>query len=128
MNQSCKRLLVIALLSLLLSFPLQAQAIMMNNSVRITVVEQDTVYEWEYDNPNKYEYEEGETVIRGEKAKVEVEKIISALKLKEDSDRDELLNRLKQHGFSQVTRMDIRLMNEKGELFTWVWEQNEERT
>ncbi|UOE93438.1 hypothetical protein [Alkalihalobacillus sp. LMS39] len=128
MKQSFKRLLVIGLLSLTLSFPLQAQAIMMNNSVRITVVEQDTVYEWEYDNPNKYEYEEGETVIRGEKAKEEVEKILSALKLKEDSERDELLSRLKQHGFSKVTRMDIRLMNEKGELFTWIWEQNEEGT
>lgn len=39
----------------------QASELMQAFSVRITVVEQDVIYEWEYDNPNHYEYEEGTT-------------------------------------------------------------------
>lgn len=91
-------------------------------SIRITVVDNGVEYEWEYDNPNQYEYEQGERVIKGAKAKEEMEKILRVLQLDEQEDVTNYVKRLKESQFKELDRIDIRFMNGEGKLFTWVWE------
>ncbi|WP_332689833.1 hypothetical protein [Halalkalibacter lacteus] len=92
-------------------------------SVRITVVENGMEYEWEYDSPSHYEYEHGEHVIKGAKAKEKVEKIVRELMLHEKEDVKDFVSRLQTSTYPDIERLDIRYMNGDGKLFTWVWEE-----
>lgn len=91
--------------------------------MRITIVADDVIHEWEYDSPDKYEYEKGEKVIKGEQGKKEVIKMVRALKLREDIQLEELLTNLKEStSFKEIERLDVRMINGDGKLFTWVWD------
>lgn len=94
-------------------------------SIRITVVENGVEYEWEYDSPSQYEFEQGERVIKGTKAKEELEKILRILQLDEKEDVNNYVTRLKDSEFPELDRIDIRFMNGEGELYTWVWNSQE---
>lgn len=91
-------------------------------SIRITVIEDAIEYEWEYDSPNQYEFEYGERVIKGDKAKKKVEEMVHILKLNEQADVDDLVKRVQDSLHPNVERLDIRYMNGEGKLYTWVWE------
>ncbi|WP_078555483.1 hypothetical protein [Bacillus alkalicellulosilyticus] len=97
-------------------------AMMENNSVRITIIDKGMTYEWEYDNPNKYEYEIGEKVVKGTDAKKEVIRMISLLKLNENAEVEDMLECV-QKQYQDIERLDVRMMNAEGQLFTWVWEK-----
>ncbi|WP_332634436.1 hypothetical protein [Halalkalibacter flavus] len=107
-----------------LCLPVQAAGteLMTAFSLRVTVVENDVIYEWEYDSPNHYEYEQGERVVKGAEAKEKVEEIVQELKLDEHADVDDLVKRLKNSSHPDIERLDIRYMNQDSKLFTWVWE------
>ncbi|MBP3949759.1 hypothetical protein [Bacillus suaedae] len=89
-------------------------------SIRVMFVEEGTNYQWEYASPSRYKYGEEEHVITGNKAKDKVNEIVDLLKVDEEEKVDDLLKRAQQR-YPNLIRMDIRFINEEGELFTWVW-------
>ncbi|BAB06900.1 hypothetical protein P4637_05195 [Halalkalibacterium halodurans] len=100
----------------------EASGLMGNYSVRIKVWQGDTLHEWEYDNPNHFEYEVGTKVIKGEEAKKAVREIVKVAGIHEQAEAEEMVKRIKQK-FPDLTRFEARYMNEKGKLFTWVWKK-----
>ncbi len=94
-------------------------------SFRMTLVENGTEYQWEYDSPNAYEFEYGERVIKGEEAKKKVEEMFQILKLTEEEKVDDLVKRVKDSSYPNMERLDIRYMNGEGKLYTWVWQDQE---
>lgn len=94
-------------------------------SFRMTLVENGTEYQWEYDSPNAYEFEYGERVIKGEEAKKKVEEMFRILKLTEEEKVETLVKRVKDANHPSLERLDIRYMNADGKLYTWVWQNNQ---
>lgn len=87
-------------------------------SVRITIVENELEHEWEFDNPNRYEYEKGNTVIKGEKAKAEVTSLLKELQLSEKKTKEDYAIILK-HKFPELEQFEIHWMNRDSERFVW---------
>jgi hypothetical protein len=108
------------LISLLLATTISASGVMSASSFRVTILENDVTYEYEYDNPHHYEYEEGRQVVRGEEAKQKVVELLTLIKLNENSKIEDIVRELKQH-HPDVVKVDIRYMNDDNKLFTWVW-------
>jgi hypothetical protein len=126
MRKGCVVLIILSLLLIALSSPASAAAgteLMSMFSIRITVVEDGIEYEWEYDSPNQYEFEQGEHVIKGAPAKEKMEQILQVLSLDEKEDVDQYVKRLKDSQYPNLDRVDIRYMNGEGDLYTWVWEK-----
>ncbi|GAE34133.1 hypothetical protein JCM9157_1174 [Halalkalibacter akibai JCM 9157] len=117
---------VLLLLTILLASPASAAGteLMSVFSLRITVVEQGTEYEWEYDSPNKYEYEQGERVIKGDLAKDKMEHILEVLQFDENENVSSFVERLKQSDYPNLERVDIRYMDSDSRLHTWVWNKD----
>ncbi|WP_054703910.1 hypothetical protein [Bacillus sp. JCM 19041] len=89
-------------------------------SVRVSLIENETIYEWEYDNPDHYEYEVGNTVQKGKEAQSHVKQLLSELQLNEQTTADEYAEKLKQR-FPNMQRLEIRWMNKDSERYTWLW-------
>ncbi|WP_227936605.1 hypothetical protein [Alkalihalobacillus deserti] len=120
----CMLPIILSLLLIVLVSPVSASGteLMTLFSIRITVVENGVEYEWEYDSPSQYEYEQGERVIKGDEAKEKMENILRVLNLDEQEDVNHYVQRLKESQFPELDRIDIRFMNGEGKLYTWVWE------
>ncbi|MBU8905175.1 hypothetical protein [Desertibacillus haloalkaliphilus] len=115
-------IIVIGMVSFLLAPTVLATELMEHFSLRITVVEDGTIHEWEYDSPEKYEYEVGERVIKDQRAKQEVENMAELLKISEDAEIEDMVTVLKAKRFQNLERLDVRWRNGEGDLYTWVWE------
>ncbi|GAF64324.1 hypothetical protein BTS2_1216 [Bacillus sp. TS-2] len=90
------------------------------SSVRITVVDSGIEYEWEYDNPSHYEYEEGNYVQKGENAKQEVEEMVKLIEIDEHQTIENMISLLKKR-YHQLEKVDIRYMDGKSHLYIWTW-------
>ncbi|WP_413379091.1 hypothetical protein [Alkalihalobacillus sp. 1P02AB] len=95
-------------------------------SIRISILNDGDEYEWEYDSPNHYEYEEGNYVIKGKKAKKEVDSIVQLLHLHPKAKMEEMVEAL-QKRYKQLEKVDIRFMSEESKLFTWTWNSQLEK-
>lgn len=93
--------------------------------IKITVINDGVSYEWEYENPNKYEFEQGEKVIKDAAAKKKMNEIVQLLKLHSDAKIEDMVQVLQNHGYNQLEKVDIRVMDHDGKLFTWIWNKNE---
>lgn len=89
-------------------------------SLRVTVIAEGVEHQWEYDNPNHYEYEKGNYVIKGEEAQTHVEEIVDLLQINEETTEAEYADRLSAK-FPTMERLEIRWMNRDSERFTWLW-------
>ncbi|WP_096202690.1 hypothetical protein [Bacillus sp. FJAT-45350] len=124
MNKKVTGLLLVFLLAQVAGTFVYATELMNKFAVRIHIVENGTIYEWEFDNPDKYEFEKGNTIVRGNEAKEKVDEIIALIKLKEDANVEDMVEKLLVK-YPQLERFDARLMNGEGKLFTWIWEKEE---
>ncbi|MCK0471329.1 YusW family protein [Halalkalibacter sp. APA_J-10(15)] len=91
-------------------------------SLRISAIVDGQDYEWEYDSPRKYEFEKGSQVMKGNEAKEQVEAIVTLLQISENQSIDEYVDNMKAE-YPRLSKLDIRYMNEDGQLFTWVWNE-----
>ncbi|MEB1807786.1 MAG: hypothetical protein LPK26_10960 [Bacillaceae bacterium] len=122
-----KRLfLLMVILTVLFSFQAAglASELMDKFAVRITVIENGIIHEWEYDNPDKFEFETGNVIKRGKEAEKEVQSMISLIQLREDTKVEFMVKQLKENGYKDIERLDIRMINGEGKLFTWVWNKD----
>ena len=98
------------------------ETIMLNSSsFKVTVVSENIEYEWEYTNPNEYEFEKGNRVWKGSKAKREVTELFKEMDINENTNVEKLIQVIKDRGFTNFDRLDVRWVNDKEELYTWVW-------
>ena len=88
---------------------------------KITIVTKGQEIEWEYENPDEFEYEVGNKVMKGKRAKKEVERIYNVLQLKENTDAEEIKHVLEKQGFDSIDKFVIRLKYFNEELITWSW-------
>ncbi|UTR05299.1 hypothetical protein MM326_14445 [Alkalihalobacillus sp. LMS6] len=125
-----KAILVLLLILLCLPFDLKtAEAVSGNElmeafSIRVTVVENEVEYQWEFDNPSHYEYERGTKVLKGDHAKVQVVKMVSLLQLEQEKTTEqykEVLEKL----YPAMTSFEIRWMDDQSERYVWSWKENE---
>jgi len=91
-------------------------------SFKITIVENGIEHEWEYHNPDEYEYEKDRHVFKGNTVKKDVHHMFELLDVSEKADVNQMVSRLKKNGYENMERLDVRWINEKNELYTWVWQ------
>lgn len=119
-------LMITVLLVACFTFSSQSSAIDLMESffLKITVVENGVEHEWEYTSPGKYEYEQGEKVIKTNVAKDTMLSIVKTIQLSEKAKIEDMVHLLKEERFPNLERLEIRWMNGESKLYTWVWDKN----
>lgn len=117
-----KKILVIAAVFLLINvMDTHAASLEDSLSFKVTVVESSVEYEWEYNNPDEFEYEHGNTVVKNGEARREVMKMFRYLNISPDAKVKKMVDRLKKDGHKGIERLEVRWINSKEKLYTWVW-------
>ncbi len=97
--------------------------LMLYNSLKITVVSEETCYEWEYENPNHFEYEKGKRVVKGTEAKEKVVEVLEMLRFSQGPSAEQMAAYMKQNGFEGIESLKIKMLDQDRCLFTWVWNE-----
>jgi hypothetical protein len=93
-------------------------------SFKLTIWQNNMEYEWEYHNPDEFEYEKGFTVMKNNSVKKEIIGWFGKLNVSETSNVEDMLAVVQQNGFKNVDKFEVRWMNNEEELFTWIWDKN----
>ncbi|WP_458412232.1 hypothetical protein ACNQFZ_15515 [Schinkia sp. CFF1] len=88
---------------------------------KITVLSNGLEMEWEFENPDEFEFEVGNKVMKGNKAKAEVEKMFHTLQLTKTTKVEEIKQVLEKQGFNNIDKFVVRLKQIDEELLTWSW-------
>jgi len=102
----------------------EADELMESFALRVTIETKDGGYQWRFDSPDFYEFQDGDRVLRSEDAKEHVENMSKQLHVNEKVTADQLAERIKQH-FPKLRKMDVRWKNGEGELYTWRWKSEQ---
>ncbi|ADU31480.1 hypothetical protein [Evansella cellulosilytica] len=94
-------------------------------TLKISLQSKDTYYEWEYENPTSFEYEYGDSIKRGEKAKQSFEAILNHLDLKQAKITDDQINQIEKMGYEEIERFVVRSVDKSGYTRTWIWKKGE---
>lgn len=114
-------LIILSILFLTAFTSNQGTELLNYSSFKLTLVATGQEFEWEFENPDEFEYEVGNTVIKGEPAKTAVKKMFNDLQLKENPEAEEIKKILEKHGFHSIDRFVIRLKSFDDTLLTWSW-------
>jgi hypothetical protein len=101
-----------------------AESLKNSMAFKVTIVENEVEVEWEYVNPNEYELEIGNEVIKNKKAKREIESLFKKAAISKTTTVHEIIHALKEEGYEQIDRLDVRWTTAEDELYTWVWNKN----
>ncbi|SDZ54788.1 hypothetical protein SAMN05421736_116122 [Evansella caseinilytica] len=97
-----------------------------HSSLKITMETEQVLYEWEYENPASFEFEKGERIVRGEKAKASFEDILSHVDLAVDKIPDETIKRLEGNGYPPIKRLIIYRHDPGRRYQIWSWPHGNE--
>ncbi|HET7626810.1 MAG TPA: hypothetical protein VFK44_00295 [Bacillales bacterium] len=128
-----KKLVVIGcLLSLFLPFAhhhAHAQAEPLSDSLflKVTIVENGVEYQWEYSNPDEYEYEHGNKIVKGDQGRRLVSKMFTYLNISPGAEVKDMVAKLKKDGHEQIDCLDVRWINSEEKLYTWAWKAKNEK-
>ncbi|MFB4163018.1 hypothetical protein ACE1TI_04065 [Alteribacillus sp. JSM 102045] len=115
---------LVVLLSLSFSAPMaEAQALSEIFLFKATAETEDGVYHWEYNSPNDFEYHVEGKAFHGEEAKDKVESVYSSAKVNKNVTDEELAESFINNGCEGLTRLDVRWQDENGDLYTWLWQE-----
>lgn len=89
--------------------------------LKITIETATLIYEWEYENPHSFEYEKGNTIVRGEEAKASFEEILHNIDLNSPGIEDKTIQLLEKEKFGQIERMVVRRLDVNHCYQTWLW-------
>lgn len=121
-----KKVMLFLAVFILLSNVAHAQTANLQNSrsFKVTVIENGVEFEWEYSNPDEYEYEHGNTVIKNDEARRQVEMVFRYLNISPDAKVKDMVHHLKKDGHVNLERLEVQWINGKDKLYTWVWNKN----
>ncbi|RBW71471.1 hypothetical protein [Bacillus taeanensis] len=88
---------------------------------KVTIIENGKEIEWEYENPNEYEVEFGNQVLKNEKAKRQIEALFNKAAISKTTHINAIIHALNEEGYEQIERLDVRWITAEDELYTWVW-------
>lgn len=121
-----KKLFFLVLMLLILMPTSEGYATIQDSYIfKLTIIKDGIETEWEFINPNEFEVEQGNRVIKGKAAKQEVIKMYKLLNVSESIKVEEMVVKLKNNGYRDISRVDVRWKNNNEKLFTWVWEKQE---
>ncbi|MBM7096448.1 hypothetical protein JSY36_11895 [Bacillus sp. H-16] len=113
---------IVILLSLLAVIPAHSDMPWLNNaSLKVTVETEDTLYEWEYENPRDFEFERGSTIVRGDAARESFEEILTFLDLSRPTLSNEEVQKM-AHKYGNVKKVVIKRVDKDRCFQTWKWE------
>lgn len=98
-----------------------AATLLNTSSFQVTIVRGGVEYEWEYSNPDEFEYEFGSRILKGEKAAETVKEMYNLLQVSPEATVKQMMQALREKGYHDIERLDVRWINDKGKLYTWVW-------
>lgn len=117
-----KHFLLLTLIIAMLPFSIaQASIIEHGLSLKVEIKMNHVNYEWSYINPDEYRYIKGNRIIKGKAAERKVEGLFSLLNLSEQANVEEMVAVLQKNGYKNIQSLDIRFINQKNQLYTWVW-------
>lgn len=90
-------------------------------SFKVTIVENGTETEWEFENPDDYEKEQGKNVQKSPKIKREIIQLFGDLAISKDADVNEMVTYFQKNGHENMDRLDVRWIDKSGKLYTWTW-------
>ncbi|MDQ0298572.1 antirestriction protein [Salibacterium salarium] len=93
---------------------------------KATVEADDETYHWEYNSPDNFEYHVNGKALHGGKAKQQVEDMYEDISLSQDMDKEAIARAFRNAGYEDMSRIDVRWQDENGDLYTWLWDKNQE--
>lgn len=94
-------------------------------SLKIIVYENEQLERYEFYRPNKFFYMQDDQMHTGAIAKEKFEQLFQNVLLTEKSSIESLVSQLKNHGYENMNRLEIRWLTAKNELYTWVWDSEQ---
>lgn len=95
-----------------------------DSTLKVTIETEEMIYEWEFENPGMFEYEEGHQIWRGEKAKDSFEELLTVLDLSEPDFSEEVIEKINDR-YKDVVRLTVKRVNLDYSMQTWVWNKTE---
>ncbi|MDQ0255030.1 hypothetical protein J2S74_002412 [Evansella vedderi] len=92
--------------------------------LKVTIVTEDIYYEWEYENPDSFEYEEGNTIVREQEAKESFKQILTYFDLTRDTITNEQISSLEKNGYESIVRAVVKRVDRNDHFQTWIWNRN----
>jgi hypothetical protein len=122
-----KKVLLLGCALFLLLHVTNAHAAELENSLslKVTVIENGIEYQWEYTNPDEYEYEHGNTIVKGDEGRRLVTKMFRYLNISPEATVKKMVAKLKRDGHKQIQRLDVRWIDNNEKLYTWVWNKKD---
>lgn len=114
------------LLVFTMSLHVQAFSWYDHKELKVTIETEDMIYEWEYENPDSFEYEEGNTIVRSDKAKKSFESVISFIDLSKSIIDDDTIRVLENVGYENVTNVVVKRIDRDENKQSWIWTNNVE--
>ncbi|WP_078595044.1 hypothetical protein [Evansella clarkii] len=93
-------------------------------TLKITFESEEKVFEWEYENPSSFEYEEENTIWRGETARKSFENILAHFDLNEAVITDETAAKFERMYFGPPERIVIHSVDGEDNARTWHWRKS----
>jgi len=90
-------------------------------SLKVTMETEELLYEWEYENPNSFEFEKGNEIIRGEEAKKSFDDILSVIDLTKPILGDETIEGLENMGYPPIQRLVVHRIDGENRYKVWSW-------
>lgn len=95
-----------------------------DSTLKASIETEEIIYEWEFENPNLFEYEEGHLIWRGEKAKDSFEELLTVLDLSQPKFSEELMEKINDR-YKDVVRLTVKRVDIDQCTQTWVWNKIE---
>jgi hypothetical protein len=119
-----RKILLVGIFFFMFNSVTQGEDELLNSvSFKLTIWQHEVEHEWEYHNPDEFEYEKGFTVLKNNSVKKEIRNWFKELHISETSKVEDMLEVVRQNGFPTPDKLEVRWINEEEELFTWVWQE-----
>jgi len=91
-----------------------------DSTLKVTVETKEIIYEWEFENPDLYEYEEGNLIWRGDQAKDSFEELLAMLDLSRPTLSEEAIKKITDN-YEHAERVTVKRVDLNHCMQTWVW-------
>ena len=95
-----------------------------DSTLKVTIETEEMIYEWEFENPDLFEYEEGPFIWRGQKAKDSFEELLTILDLSQPKLSEDVIEEITDQ-YDLANRLTVKRVGLDHSMQTWVWNKIE---